>query len=200
MSRKLIVPQLGPQLPQRGNLISRWLGRLMLRALNWRIEGEICQQPRCVMVMGPHTSWWDFTNNFAVLLALGLDASWFIANTYTKGVVGKLLSLFGAIAVERNERSDLVSQMVALFTSRPQLILAIFPEGTRKPVIKWKTGFWHIAKQASVPVQLVAVDYAKRATVFAEVIELSEDGDSDIQHMRDFFKTVTAKRPQNALY
>jgi len=200
MRSELRIPQLGPELPRRGNNFSRWLGRLMMRGLAWRIEGELCQQPRCVLVMGPHTSFWDFTNNFAVLLALGLDASWFIANSYAKGLPGKFLSTFGAIAVERNERRDLVSQMVEQFNARPRLVLALFPEGTRKPVVKWKTGFWHIAKQAGVPVQLVAVDYAKRATVFGPVIELSDDSDNDIQGMRQYFKAVVAKHPQKANY
>lgn len=200
MRSELRIPQLGPELPRRGNSFSRWLGRLMMRGLAWRIEGELCQQPRCVMVMGPHTSYWDFTTNFAVLLALGLDASWFIANSYAKGLPGKFLSAFGAIAVERNERRDLVSQMVEQFNARSQLVLALFPEGTRKPVLQWKTGFWHIAKQAGVPVQLVAVDYAKRATVFGPVLELSHDSDSDIQGMREYFKAVVAKHPHKANY
>jgi len=196
----MFLPTLGPQVPQQGNFFSKWLGRVLLRVCRWRIEGEVCSLPKFVFVMGPHTSWWDFTNNLGVKLALGLHVSWFIANKYTKGVVGKLLGSIGAVPVERNSRNDMVTQMANEFTAREKFLLAIFPEGTRKPVEKWKSGFWHIAKQAGVPVQLVAVDYAKRATVFGPIIELSQDKDQDIKLMRQYFKTVVAKRPDKAFY
>jgi len=194
----MFIPDLGDQLPKRGNSLSQWLGRMLMRLCRWDIEGEICQSPRFILVLAPHTSWWDFTTNFGVLLALGLHASWFIANKYTKGVAGKLLAYFGAVPVERGERSDMVKQMASQFHIRDKFVLAIFPEGTRKPVPNWKTGFWHIAREAQVPVQLVAVDYAKRATIFGPILELSENMDEDIKRMREYFKPITAKRPENA--
>jgi len=173
---------------------------MILRGCRWHIEGEICQAPKIVFVMAPHTSWWDFTTNLGVLLATGLHASWFIANKYTKGRVGKFLAYLGAVPVERGARSDMVVQMASQFAVRDKFLLAIFPEGTRKLVPKWKSGFWYIAKRAQVPVQLIAVDYAKRATVFGPVMKLSDDKEQDIQGMRDFFKTVTARRPEYANY
>lgn len=196
----MVIPELGDQLPKRGNRFSKWLGRLLLRLCRWHAEGEPCQSSKVLFVMGPHTSWWDFTNNFGLLLAMGLHASWFIADKYTKGAAGKCLAYFGAVPVDRSSKSDMVAQMARHFQSRDKFVLAILPEGTRKPVPTWKTGFWHIAKQAQVPVQLVAIDYAKRATVFGPVIFLSDDMDSDIQRMRAFFKPITARRPQNANY
>lgn len=194
------IPKISEQLPRRGNPFSRFMGRSLMRICRWRVEGELCQSPKFVFVMAPHTSWWDFTNNFGLLLALGLHASWFIANKYTKGFVGNLLAFFGAVPVERSESRNMVGQMAEAFIQREKFVLAIFPEGTRKPVPQWKTGFWHIAKQAGVPVQLVALDYSKRATVFGPVMELSEDKEKDIQQMRDFFKSVHPKRPGNAMY
>lgn len=171
-----------------------------MRLCRWRMEGEICQSSKFIFVMGPHTSWWDFTTNFGVLLALGIHVSWFIANKYTKGVVGKMLAYVGAVPVERSKSSDMVAQMAAQFHGRNKFLLAVFPEGTRKPVPQWKSGFWHIAKQARIPVQLVAVDYKKRATVFGPILELSDDKEADIRRMREYFKSVTPKRQENALY
>jgi len=150
--------------------------------------------------MAPHTSWWDFTTNLGIKLATGFHISWFIANKYTVGLFGKGLEFLGAVPIERSSSNDTVEKMAEEFAKREQFVLAIFPEGTRKPVEKWKTGFWHIAKQANVPVQLVAVDYAKRATVFGPIIELSDDKDSDIRKMRSYFKPIVAKRPENASY
>jgi 1-acyl-sn-glycerol-3-phosphate acyltransferase len=194
------IPELGEQLPRRGNLFSKWLGRMLLRLCRWRIEGEIYPSPKLICVMGPHTSWWDFTNNLGVLLATGIHASWFIANKYTQGVAGKILAYLGAVPVERSQRTDMVTLMANQFMTRDKLVLAIFPEGTRKPVTAWKTGFWHIAKKADVAVQLIAVDYAKRATIFGPVITLSDDMDEDIRHMRAYFRTITARRAEWAIY
>ena len=196
----MFIPKLGDQTPQRGNRYSKWLGRMLMRFFRWHIEGEISSSPKIIFVMGPHTSWWDFTLNFWVYLALGLDASWFIANNYTKSALGKWLAYFGAISVNRSEHNDMVTQMANLFDTRDKFLLAIFPEGTRKPVAKWKSGFWHIAKKAHVPVQLVALDYARRATVFGPIQNLTDNMDKDIQHMRMYFKSVIPKHPEKALY
>lgn len=173
---------------------------MLLRACHWHTEGELYQSPRLICVMAPHTSWWDFTTSFGYLLATGLHASWFVANKYTKGVFGRWLVYYGAIPIDRTTRNDVVMQMTELFNASDRLVLAIFPEGTRKPVPTWKTGFWHIAKKAQVPLQLVAVDYAKRATVFGPIITLSDDMEQDIQQMRAYFKSVVAKHPENAIY
>lgn len=200
VERMMFIPILDDNLPQRGNRFSKWLGRSLMRLCRWHIEGEVCQSSKFIFVMAPHTSWWDFTTNFGVLLASGLDASWFIANKYTKGVAGKLLEFVGAVPVERDERSDMVTQMASHFSASEKFILAIFPEGTRKPVSTWKSGFWYIAKKARVPVQLVAVDYAKRATVFGPVFDLSDSKEKDIQRMREYFKPVVAKHPEKARY
>lgn len=196
----MYIPELGKQLPQRGNKFSKWLGRLMMRLCRWRIEGNICQSPKFICVMAPHTSWWDFTNNLGVLFAMGLHASWFIANKYTKGATAKILGYFGAVPVERSQRTDMVTQMAEQIIASEKFVLAIFPEGTRKPVPAWKTGFWHIAKKADIPVQLIAVDYAKRATIFGPVIALTDDKEADIRHMRAYFRNVTAKHAEFADY
>lgn len=196
----MILPEIGVQHPQRGNRFSKWLGRMLMRLLRWHTEGELCPAPKFICVMGPHTSWWDFTNNFSVMLATGLQTSWFIANKYTKGVIRNVLVHFGAIPIDRGAHNDVVTQMAELFEIRERLILGIFPEGTRKPVPTWKTGFWHIAKKAQVPIQLITVDYAKRATVFGPIITLTDDIEKDIKAMRRHFKTVTAKHPENAIY
>ena len=194
------IPTLGEQHPQRGNRFSKWFGRMLMRVCRWHSEGELCPAPKFICVMAPHTSWWDFTTNFGVLLAMGLHASWFIANKYTKGIIGKWLVHFGAIPIDRNTKNDVVTQMADLFHARDRLVLSIFPEGTRRPVPTWKTGFWHIAKKAQVPLQLVAVDYAKRATVFGPIITLSDYMEQDIQRMRNYFKSVIPKRPENMVY
>jgi len=196
MIKRMYIPSLGEALPKRGNRFSKWLGRILMRLLRWRVEGEVAQSGKLLFVMAPHTSWWDFSNNFGVMLALGINVHWFIAIGYTRGIIGRLLRYFGAVQVDRSRHHDMVAHMVSEYRQRDKFLLAIFPEGTRKPVPKWKTGFWYIAKQAEVPVQLVSFDYQKRAAIFGPVFELSDDIDQDIKRMRDYFRPVTAKHPE----
>ena len=85
--------------------------------------------------------------------------------------------------------------MVEIFNSSDELLLAIAPEGTRRKVDKWKTGFWHIAAQAGVPVQLVSFDYEKRITECGPVIELSDDIDADMERIQNYYRDVRAKHP-----
>ena len=86
--------------------------------------------------------------------------------------------------------------MVEIFNTNDKLLLTITPEGTRRKVDKWKTGFWHIAEQAGVPVQLVIFDYEKRLTEFGPVIDLSDDIEADMQRIQNYFKGVKAKHPE----
>ena len=86
--------------------------------------------------------------------------------------------------------------MVEIFNASDRLLLTITPEGTRRKVDKWKTGFWHIAAQADVPVQLVSFDYEKRVTEFGPVIELSDDIEADMERIQNYYKGVRAKHPE----
>lgn len=191
----LYIPALGPSVPRTWGKLARFVGRLLLKVCNWRIEGEICNAPKFMLVMAPHTSWWDFTNNLGVMLATGIEVSWFIANKYTRWPLGTLIRYIGGVPVERSSRQDLVSQMVDHINGKDQFVLAIFPEGTRKKVTKWKTGFWYIATQSKLSVQVVSVDYKKRATIFGPVLDLSDDIDADIEKIQSFFQQATARYP-----
>ncbi len=86
--------------------------------------------------------------------------------------------------------------MVEAFDNSERLLLAIAPEGTRRKVGKWKTGFWYIATEAGVPVQLVSFDYEKRITECGPVIELSDDIDVDMKRIQNYYKDVRAKHPE----
>ena len=101
----------------------------------------------------------------------------------------------GGIPVKRDASHNLVSQIVQTFNENDKLLLALFPEGTRKKVVKWKTGFWHIAVQADIPIQLVSLDYDRRVTIFGPVIELSDSLEADMERIQKYFQGVRAKHP-----
>ena len=101
----------------------------------------------------------------------------------------------GGIPIHRSASHDVVSQIVKAFNDNDRLLLSLFPEVTRKKEAKWKTGFWYIAVQARVPIQLISFDYDRRVTQCGPVIEPSLNIKADMKRIQDYFKGVQAKNP-----
>lgn len=189
------IPELGPLTPQKSNAMTRAIGRLLLFVFRWRVTGNVHNAPKFVMVWAPHTSLWDFFIAHASRLALGFQSSWMVAASHSRWPVGSIMRKFGGIPVDRSSSHNVVAQMVEIFNNSDELLLAIAPEGTRRKVDRWKTGFWHIAAQAGVPVQLVSFDYEKRVTECGPVVELSDDIDADMRRIQNYYRDVRAKHP-----
>ncbi len=189
------IPELGPLTPQRGNVLTKAIGRSLLAGYRWRIEGNVHNSPKIVMVLAPHTSSWDFFTTNATMLAVGFRSSWLIANAYTWWPLGIFMRWLGGIPVKRSTSNNLVSQIVQTFDEYDELMLSLFPEGTRRKEIRWKTGFWHIAVQAGVPIQLVSLDYHRRVTEFGPVIEPSHSLETDMERIQKHYQDVRAKYP-----
>lgn len=190
------IPELGALTPQRSNATTRAIGRLFLFLFRWKVTGKVHNAPKFVMVWAPHTSMWDFFVAHASRLAVGFQSSWLIAARHAKGPVGGIMRKLGGIPIHRSASHNVVSQIVDTFNASDRLLLAIAPEGTRRKVDRWKTGFWYIAVQAGVPVQLVSFDYEKRVTECGPVIDLSDDIDADMQRIQSYYKGVKAKHPE----
>ena len=189
------IPKLGPLTPQRGNVLTRAIGRALLVAYRWRVKGKMHNAPKFVMIIAPHTSLWDIYTPNATMLAVGFRSSWLVAASLTFWPLGIFVRWLGGIPVHRSSHHDLVSQIVKKFNDNDSLVLTIFPEGKLSKVGKWKTGFWHIAVQAGVPIQLVSLDYDKRVTEFGPVIEPSHSIEADMERIQNYYKSVQAKHP-----
>jgi 1-acyl-sn-glycerol-3-phosphate acyltransferase len=168
---------------------------MLLAGYRWQVEGNVHNAPKLMGVLAPHTSSWDFYTTIATMLAVGFRSSWLIADAYTWWPLGVFMRWLGGIPVKRDASHNLVSQIVQTFNENDKLLLALFPEGTRKNVVKWKTGFWHIAVQADIPIQLVSLDYDRRVTIFGPVIDLSHSLEADMERIQKYFQGVRAKHP-----
>lgn len=165
----------------------------MLTALGWRVEGEIPNQPKFVLIVAPHTSNWDFPVGMSAKLALGLGAAWVGKHTIFRWPFGHLLRALGGIPVDRSASNDIVQQIVAEFARRPRMVFALAPEGTRTKVERWKTGFYHIARGAGVPIVPVAFDWEQRAIRIMSPFTPTGDADSDIAELRRLFEGVKGR-------
>ncbi len=171
------------------------LARFFLRLLGWELIG---QRPTCkkyVMVGAPHTSNWDFLYFYLGALAFNIRISFMIKDSMFKGPLGPILRWMGGVPINRRQRNSLVSQMVKAFAEREEMALLIPPSGTRKRTEYWKSGFYHIARGAKVPLVLAIMDYAHKQVGVARTYELTGDIKQDMAVLRQVYEPVTAKFP-----
>ena len=187
------APHVPPALPRSGGPFTRWIGRVALTALRWRIEGELPNRSKLVVIAAPHTSNWDFVVGIAARFALGIDVSWLGKHTLFRGPWSAILRRWGGIPIDRTASHDTVSQIVDVFRVRHAFVLALAPEGTRKHVSEWRTGFWYIAHGASVPIVPVAFDWASRVIVIRAAVETTGDVSEDVARLRGSYRGLRGR-------
>jgi len=188
-----IFPRVPPQAPHFSPSLLGWGCRGLLRLTGWRIAGRLPDVPKLVIIGAPHSSNWDGVWALAFKFALRLDIHFIIKHDYTKGLLGPLVRGLGGIGIDRKAAHDVVTQRRQQFAARDKLWLGITPEGTRKKVKKWKSGFWHIARAANVPVQLLYFHYPEKTIGLGPLIELSDDLDADMARIREYYVPFQGK-------
>jgi 1-acyl-sn-glycerol-3-phosphate acyltransferase len=175
------------RLPRRGNAFTRACGRVVLRLLGWRTEGTLPDVPRLVVIAAPHSSNWDFVVGIAFVIALGVRVSFIGKAELFRGPLGWLLGWMGGLPVDRTHPEGVVDRLAARFHSEPALVLAIAPEGTRKPGAEWKTGFYRIAVKAGVPIAPGYFDWGRRTVGIAEPFHPTGDLERDLPLIRRIY-------------
>lgn len=176
--------------------MSRALGRWTLRILGWGVEGVFPDAPKLVIIAAPHTSNWDFIVGIAAKLALGLRVLWFGKDSLFRGPLGSLMTALGGMPVDRGSSNDIVNQLVTEFARRDRMILALAPEGTRKRVERWRTGFYHIAHGAKVPIVPVALNWGDRSVQIGQPFVTTGDLERDLPELQRRFSGVKGRRPK----
>lgn len=178
---------------RRNAIIARAVGRAMLRASGWRIEGRLADVPKLVIAVAPHTSNWDFVIGVLALWALDLRLSFLGKHTLFRGGFGRWMRSIGGIPVDRSQPHGVVGESVAAFNRAERMVLAIAPEGTRRLDRGFKTGFLHIAHAAKVPVQLAYFDFSRRVIGFGPLVTTSGEVEADLKKILDFFQPIQGK-------
>ncbi|HUG27221.1 MAG TPA: lysophospholipid acyltransferase family protein [Gemmatimonadales bacterium] len=187
-----IVP---PSIPRRGGPIRRLLGRLALRLMGWRMVGSLPDLPKFVIIAAPHTTNWDFVRGISLVFALSLDAKWIGKRELFVGPFGPLFRWLGGIPIDRKSPQGAVEGAVAAFGARERMILAIAPEGTRKSVQRWKTGFYRIAAGAGVPIVCGFFDNRHRVLGFAKVVKPAGEMTAEIAALEAWYAPLQPTQP-----
>ena len=182
-----VVPPLPPQAPRIDSRFWPWLCRALLRLGGWRLLGKLPNLPKLIIIGAPHSSYWDGVWGLLMKVAMGVDVSIMIKREVLRTPLGLILRPIGCIAVDRRAANDVVSQMAARFARKPSMWLGITPEGTRKPVTRWKSGFLRIAYAADVPILPVFFDYPSKTFTLGEPVRPTGDLESDMLAIRALF-------------
>ncbi|MEI6088038.1 MAG: 1-acyl-sn-glycerol-3-phosphate acyltransferase [Bacteroidota bacterium] len=163
----------------------------------WKMDVNLpANYDRCVVIAAPHTSNWDFVYSLAVFFHYNLPVRYLAKNELFRWPIKGIMEKSGGLPVYRHSKNKLVDEMIQLFKDNEKLMLAIPAEGTRSKVEKWKTGFYHVALGANVPILLGYLDYNKKLAGFGPLIYLTGDPLIDANQIKDFYKTVTGKFPE----
>ena len=183
------VPAMPPSAPRvRPNAFARWLGRTVLRLGGWRMVGELPDVPKLVLIGAPHSSNWDGVWGFAAKMALGLDARILGKDTLFKvPLLGAYLRWLGVIPVDRRNAAGVAEQAAAMIRQADRLWFALAPEGTRRRVERWKSGFWKIARGADVPVLPVYFHYPDRVIGIGPLMAMGDDLAADMARVRRWY-------------
>jgi 1-acyl-sn-glycerol-3-phosphate acyltransferase len=177
-------------------VIAKFVGALFLKAAGWRCEGTAPSVSRYVLVAAPHTSNWDFPLMMAMAFVLGMRISWMGKHTLFAPPLGFLMRWLGGIPIERHKRTNVVDQMAEKLREPAPLALVVPAEGTRRRTEHWKSGFYHIARRAGVPVVLAYLDYGRKVGGIGPTIELSGDPKRDMDLVRTFYADKQGRFPE----
>lgn len=175
--------------------ISRRISKTILRLFGWKIEMQLPNEEKYLVIGAPHTSNWDFPLALLALSAMGLNYAWVGKHTLFRFPLGIFLRAIGGIPVDRHVRQGFIKQMIELFFSSPTLVLALAPEGTRSRTTYWKTGFYAIATEAAIPVALGYIDYQKKQLGIGATLYPSGKIEEDFSLLQQFYHDKTGKYP-----
>jgi 1-acyl-sn-glycerol-3-phosphate acyltransferase len=180
-----------------------WLARAMKSGLvawfkrqNWDVEGSGPSPRKFVLIAAPHTSNWDFIYFIGATDALNLDLSFMGKKSLFRWPFARAMKDMGGIPVDRKSSQNYVQQMIEEFGRRAEFMLTIAPEGTRGKVRQWKTGFYHIAVGAKVPLVCGMMDYKRKIVGLGPTIWPTGDYEKDMIEVHQFYSQCTPKHPQ----
>ncbi len=171
----------------------RWLCGSILFLAGWSIRGDWPPLPKAVLLAAPHTSNWDALYMLAAAGYFRITLQWMGKASLTQGPFGWIVRAMGCVPIDRSARHDVVEAMRAAFAAHRTLLLAVPPEGTRGLARAWKSGFYHIARAAEVPIILSVLDYGTKTIQIAAVFDPTGDYDTDLLAIQAYYREAVGR-------
>ncbi|GAB1855524.1 1-acyl-sn-glycerol-3-phosphate acyltransferase [Flavobacteriaceae bacterium MHTCC 0001] len=170
---------------------------IYFKLMGWKVDGhyKILQQEidKAIIIAAPHTSWHDFYIGILVRAILGLKVNFIAKKELFIFPFGYFFKALGGIPIDRKSSNNSVKAIAKLFKENEKIKIALAPEGTRKKVKKWKTGFYYIAREAKVPIVMFTLDFVNKRNTFSRPFYPTDNLEEDFKLMQQFFKEVKGK-------
>lgn len=173
-----------------------WIAKFILKLLGWKVDVDLPSTKKYMLIAAPHTSNWDFPLGILVKFSQQLKLNFLGKGALFDSSFGWLFRALGGIPVYRKKKLNMVDQMVKQFNQRDEMILAMSPEGTRSYTEYWKSGFYHIAHKAGVPIAMATLDYGNKMVKLGSTFMPTGDIHADMKIIREFFENVQGKIPE----
>jgi len=179
----------------------RLLSKVVLKLLGWKITGNNHSDiTKKILVAAPHTSNWDFPLGIMVRSVIQDDIKYIGKDSLFKPPLGWIFSKMGGIGVDRKKSNNFVEAVVKKIKSSDDLSILFAAEGSRKKVAKFKTGFYHVARLAEVPILPIVLDYEHKEFKFLDLVWATDNAESDMAHIEGLFKGVKGYHPEQSFY
>lgn len=178
------------------NRLLPYIGTTLLSVTGWRVEGEIPDMKKLLVVFAPHTSNWDFVYGMAMVLSLKIKIYWLGKHTIFKKGFRRLLKSLGGIPVNRGDSKNIIKDITAFANQEGGFLIGLSPEGTRKRVENWKSGFLRMANSLECPILLVGIDYPSKVIKFTDLFYPTGDNQRDIDYLKKYYKDFIGKIPE----
>lgn len=179
----------------------RWLAKFIyFKLLGWKLVGNTNfskdELKKVIIIAVPHTSWHDFYIGLLIRKISGVKTNFVAKKELFKWPFGWYFRAVGGAALDRTSGQNKVQAIAKLFEDKDEFRLTLAPEGTRKKVDEWKTGFYYIAKAANVPIVMFTLDFKNKQNYISEPFYPTNDVEADFKFMKAFFKGVVGKVPE----
>jgi 1-acyl-sn-glycerol-3-phosphate acyltransferase len=176
------------------------VARFILGIFGWKVEGELpASMRKYIIIVAPHTSWWDFPVGLLARAAIGRHIYFLGKASLFNPPFGGLMRWLGGVPVDRTKRNNAVEQVIELYDAHEDFAIALAPEGTRRKVSEFKTGFYYIAKGAGIPIICVQFDYKHRCVLYGKPFYTSNDAEEDLRKLWSYFAGVEGKRAEQGI-
>tara|TARA_B100001057_G_scaffold240041_1_gene240394 strand:+ start:952 stop:1557 length:606 start_codon:yes stop_codon:yes gene_type:complete len=201
LSKKIVrisESQIPERLRGKRSILLRKIARFGINISGWTIKGRVPDEERIVLIAAPHTSNWDFILAMLAIFGLNIKLRWLGKHSIFKPGFKIFFKWLGGIPVYRDNPSTLIDSVVKIVKKEKSIVIAMTPEGTRKKVKRWKTGFLRIAKQTHSKILLISIDAPTKSIEIGKIFNPTGNSDDDLAFIQKYYSSFRGINPQKS--
>ena len=195
---KISENQIPERLRGRRSKLLRKIARFGINISGWSIKGKVPDEERIVIIAAPHTSNWDFILAMLAIFGLNIKLRWLGKHSIFKPGFKSFFKWLGGIPVYRDNPSTLIDSVVKIVKKEKSIVIAMTPEGTRKKVKRWKTGFLRIAKQTHSKILLISIDAPTKSIEIGKIFNPTGNSDEDLAFIQKYYSSFRGINPNKS--